>query len=101
VSAGAQRREAAGTHSFACGNTYDLRAEPYGRLSTHIRHVTKLHDDPPPLPRITPDPTDDYLVAFAQATRSDYLVSGDTRLTELPDPQLLVLTPHAFLEQLN
>lgn len=53
--------------------------------------------DPPPIPGLTPDPDDDYLVALARAARADYLVSGDRHLLELTDPDPPVLTPRQFL----
>jgi hypothetical protein len=55
------------------------------------------------LPRaaLSPDPDDDYLLALAQATSTDYLISGDAHLTGLANPQPPVLTPRAFLDLLS
>lgn len=63
--------------------------------------ATLVEDPPPPSSPSTPDPDDDYLVALAQATGADYLVSGDPHLTELPDPVPPVLTPHQLLDRLE
>ena len=42
-------------------------------------------DAPQPLPAVTRDPKDDYLVALAQSASGDALISGDPHLTELTD----------------
>lgn len=55
--------------------------------------------DPPLEPGLTPDPDDDYLVALAR--EADYLVSGDSDLTELSDPRPPALTPRGFWERLK
>jgi putative PIN family toxin of toxin-antitoxin system len=47
-----------------------------GRL---VNQVRKLAEDIDPLPRVerSPDPTDDFLLALAEAGEADYLVTGD------------------------
>lgn len=65
----------------------------FGRLA-------KVATDPEVVPRITPDPRDDYLVALARCSRADFLVSGDPHLTGLEDPRPPVLSPRAYLELL-
>ncbi len=62
-----------------------------------LGHDALLIEDPPPIPGLTPDPDDDYLVALARAAGADYLVSGDRHLLELTDPEPPVLTPREFL----
>jgi len=57
--------------------------------------------DPSFEPGLTPDPDDDYLVALAREAEADVLVSGDSDLTELPDPRPPVLTPRRFLERIK
>jgi putative PIN family toxin of toxin-antitoxin system len=57
-------------------------------------------DDPPNLPPMGSDRSDDYLVALARAARADILVSGDSHLTELANAIPPVLTPRQFAEQL-
>jgi predicted nucleic acid-binding protein len=54
-----------------------------------------------PWARATRDPKDDYLVALAQATHVDFLVSGDHDLTALAAALPPVLTPAAFLRRLG
>lgn len=66
-----------------------------------LREDAEIVDDPPSLPGITPDPDDDYLIALAQATHADYLVSGDRHLLGLTDPEPPVLTPRQFLDLLS
>jgi putative PIN family toxin of toxin-antitoxin system len=67
-------------------------------LLTGLVEDAVLVDDPSPQPGLTPDPGDDYLVALAQKAEAQYIVSGDTHLTELTDPSPPVLTPREFLE---
>lgn len=56
--------------------------------------------DPDPVPAITPDPKDDYLVLLAQACGAAALVSGDAHLTRLKDALPPVLTPRQFADRL-
>jgi putative PIN family toxin of toxin-antitoxin system len=57
--------------------------------------------DPEAQPGATPDPGDDYLVALARAAGAECIVSGDTHLTQLRDPDPPVLAPHDFLKSLR
>ncbi len=57
--------------------------------------------DAPPLPGISPDPDDDYLVALARSASADYLVSGDPHLLGLTDPDPTVLSPRQFVDLLT
>lgn len=57
-------------------------------------------DDPPDPPPVSPDSSDDYLIALARAARAEAIVSGDSHLTQLADPTPPVLTPRQFVEQL-
>ena len=50
---------------------------------------------------MSPDSSDDYLIALARAARADVIVSGDSHLTQLVDPTPPVLTPRQFIEQLT
>jgi uncharacterized protein len=47
-----------------------------GRL---VNQVKKLAEDIDPLPRVelSPDPTDDFLLALSEGGKADYLVTGD------------------------
>jgi putative PIN family toxin of toxin-antitoxin system len=69
-------------------------------LELLLRFAT-IVPDPPPLPGVTPDPKDDYLVALARSSGARVLVSGDHHLCDLADPQPPVLTPRAFLSRLQ
>lgn len=57
--------------------------------------------DPQRTERLSPDPSDDYLVALTESVRADHLVSGDKHLLGLERPNLSVLNPAAFLETLT
>ncbi len=53
-----------------------IKPHKAGRLVNQIR---KLAEDVGELPRVecSPDPTDDFLLALAEAGQADYLVTGD------------------------
>lgn len=67
-------------------------------LLTGLVEDAVLIDDPSRQLGLTPDPGDDYLVALAQKADAQYIVSGDTHLTQLTDPSTPVLAPREFLE---
>lgn len=56
-----------------------------------------------PIPTITRDPKDDYLLAYALVGKADYLVSGDKDLLVLQGQfsDLSILTPAQFAEMLE
>ena len=56
-----------------------------------------------PIPAMTRDPKDDYLLAYAIVGRADLLVSGDQDLLILSDPidGLEILSPRAFSEMFS
>lgn len=56
--------------------------------------------DPQDVPPVTGDPKDDYLVALYRACDANVLVSGDDGLTSLDEPDVTVLAPAEFLNQL-
>lgn len=53
-----------------------LRAAEVGRMINDLRRLAVMGD---PLPAVTvsPDPEDNYLLALAEVTRADFLVTGD------------------------
>ncbi|MHB1537563.1 MAG: putative toxin-antitoxin system toxin component, PIN family [Solirubrobacteraceae bacterium] len=59
-----------------------------------------LAPDPPALPGVSRDPDDDYLVALARATDADHLISGDSDLLDLTEPDPPVLSPRQFADLL-
>ncbi len=56
-----------------------------------------------PIPQVTRDPKDDYLLAYALVGDADYLVSGDEDLLVLQDEisEVSILSPRQFAEILN
>jgi putative PIN family toxin of toxin-antitoxin system len=75
----------------------DGRADAY--IAALVGDAIEI-DDPADPPAVSPDGTDDYLIAFARAARADPIVSGDSHLTQLVDPTPPVLTPRQFIERL-
>jgi putative PIN family toxin of toxin-antitoxin system len=74
-----------------------------GRAEAYIAALTGdalQIDDPPDPPAVSPDHSDNYLIALASAARANVVVSGDGHLTQLVDPVPPVLTPRQFIEQL-
>ena len=65
-----------------------------------IRREAELRRDPLAAPRVSADPKDDYLVALAQATGADLLVSGDPHLTRLEHFRPPVTTPAGLADRL-
>lgn len=59
-----------------------------------------VRDDSPTVVR-SRDPKDDYLIALAAESGADSLISGDKDLTVLTELVPPVLTPAAFVEQLE
>lgn len=55
----------------------------------------------PPAVAVSRDPKDDYLIALAQRSGAECLVSGDQDLTVLADMAPPVRTPAAFIEELS
>lgn len=53
-----------------------IKPHKAGRMVNQIR---KLAEDVGPLPRVkrSPDPSDNFLLALAEASKADYLVTGD------------------------
>lgn len=55
-----------------------------------------------PIPPITRDPKDDYLLAYAIVGQADYLVSGDKDLLDLPPlPQVQIVNSAQFRQILH
>jgi hypothetical protein len=56
-----------------------------------------------PIPAVTRDPEDDYLLAYALVGAADYLVTGDNDLLTLNGtiPELRILSPRQFREVLQ
>lgn len=57
---------------------------------------------PEPLPALTRDPKDDYLVAYAVVGRADYLVTGDLDLLTLGEVEgVQIVTPRDFVDRMS
>ena len=65
-----------------------------------LRRLAIVIAEPEVQPGLTADPADDYIVAVAQASNADFIVSGDAHLLEVEDPEPPVLTPGAFLDRI-
>jgi uncharacterized protein len=66
-----------------------------------LKGTAAQYPDPEVVARLTPDPGDDYLVAFARSCRADFLISGDPHLCKLAKPKPPVLTPREFVTLLT
>ncbi|MCK9249330.1 MAG: putative toxin-antitoxin system toxin component, PIN family [Solirubrobacteraceae bacterium] len=69
------------------------------QLVQRLRLDAVLHDDPPDGGLRTRDPKDDYLLALAQATGADAVVSGDGDLGEADQGVVAVWTPRELVER--
>jgi uncharacterized protein len=79
-----------------------LTADEAEAFVNRLRTGATLVDDPSTAPPAsTPDPGDDYLIALARKANADCLISGDSDLTGLVDPQPPVFTPRVFFENLE
>lgn len=90
--------------SDVLGRRKFIRQAAEGRAGAYVAALTGgalQVDDPPDPPRVSPDSSDDYLIALARAARADVIVSGDRHLTQLAEPTPPVLTPRQFAAQLS
>jgi len=78
-----------------------LKPAEVGRMVNAIRHLA-MACDPLPLVELSPDPDDDWLLAVAQVSRAEYLVTGDkSDLLALRHCGVTrILTAREFLERL-
>jgi len=62
--------------------------------------VAKIQE---PIPKVTRDPKDDYLLAYALVGKADFLVTGDEDLLVLKDEikEVHIVTPRQFVEKLS
>jgi putative PIN family toxin of toxin-antitoxin system len=60
-------------------------------------------DAPAPYPKVCRDPHDDYLIALANATSAQAIVTGDLDLLAIEGPQLdvEVITPRQLVDRLD
>lgn len=86
----------------ACGYSKISRrvsADAVDELEALLRDSAQLVADPDEVPRRSPDPGDDYLVALAEAG-SAVLVSGDRHLLDL-EAGARILSPQALMALLD
>jgi putative PIN family toxin of toxin-antitoxin system len=78
-----------------------LRASAAELLAAGIREFSFFCRDIPSGP-LAPDPADSYLLALAEATQADFLVTGDKSLLTLRHHKSTrILTPAAMVEALQ
>ena len=75
-----------------------LRDSAVEMLMAGIQDFSVFHRDLPPGP-VAPDAKDSFLLALAQASRADFLVTGDKDLLSLQHPQATrIVTAAAIIE---
>lgn len=77
-----------------------LDLDTVAAFMAELERLAEAAVDPSEIPAVSPDPDDDYLLALAQTTRADALVSGDPDLTGLTLNDLPVLAPRQLLDEL-
>jgi putative PIN family toxin of toxin-antitoxin system len=83
------------------------RRIPPQKLKEFIAILQEMSEEVPriksPIPAVTRDPKDDYLLAYALVGRADFLVTGDHDLLALQGLviELEILTPRQFYEVLS
>lgn len=68
-------------------------------LMAYFRGRGLLHEDPVMPARLASDPSDDYLIALAQASGADVLVTGDEALRQAQVPGVHLMRPREFVER--
>lgn len=71
------------------------------RFVVLVGDIAELHSDDASRTGITRDPDDDYLVALDETASSDYLISDDRDVLDLPNPHPPVLSLATFLDLLT
>ena len=93
----AELRDVAGRPFFKAR----LRASATELLAAGLRDFSLFCQDLPSGP-IAPDPKDSYLLALAEASEAEYLVTGDKELQSLKHHKSTrIITPAAMIELLN
>ncbi len=79
-----------------------LKPSEVGRMINDIRRLALMYDNLPNV-RLSPDPNDDFLLALAQASNAEFLVTGDkSDLLELVRHQTTrIVTARFLVETLN
>ncbi|HUF16161.1 MAG TPA: putative toxin-antitoxin system toxin component, PIN family [Acidimicrobiia bacterium] len=66
-----------------------------------MRTTADVREDPPPGPRLTRDPDDDFVIYLARVSDADVIVSGDGDLLEWPEQNPPVVSPAMFERMLD
>jgi uncharacterized protein len=94
----AELRDVAGRPFFRAR----LRASAAELLAAGLRDFSFFCRDLPPSGPIAPDPKDSYLLALAEASQSEFLVTGDKKLLSLKrHKSTRIITPSAMIEILK
>jgi uncharacterized protein len=81
-----------------------VSSDEAARFAADLAAQTVLTVDPPrPYRAVCRDPDDDYLVALAEASKAEAVISGDEDLLAIDPGELVVeiLTPRQFVERLD
>ena len=80
-----------------------IRPEELEELARLLLEVAEIIPRiPDPIPALTRDPKDDYLIAYATVGEADYLVTGDHHLLELGEIDTLkIVSPRTFVTMLG
>lgn len=65
-----------------------------------LRRLAIILEDPEEVEAVSADPKDDYLMALAGGAGA-IVVSGDSHLTEIVNPDPAVVTPREFVDRLS
>ena len=78
-----------------------LRATAAELLAAGLRDFSVFYEDLPPGP-LAPDPKDSYLLALAEASQAEFLVTGDKELLALKQHKSTrIITPAMMIELLK
>jgi putative PIN family toxin of toxin-antitoxin system len=66
-----------------------------------VAGAADVEPDPTVVAPVSRDPDDDYLVALAAASGAGVLVTGDADLLEVETPDVRIVPPAAFLDELE
>jgi predicted nucleic acid-binding protein len=81
---------------------YGITTEEVDALSLRIEEESVFLDDPADPPRVVPDdPGDDYLVALGLSGGCDALITRDRHFAAVAIPGFRILSPRAFLAEVE
>jgi putative PIN family toxin of toxin-antitoxin system len=66
-----------------------------------LRRFATIHPDVNVESRLCSDPGDEYLIALAAAQNVNYLVSGDSHLTNIKNPPIPIVSPRTLADRLG